>query len=182
MSAHYCRMAPGHPVHASYHDREYGFPCAEERILFERLVLEITQAGLSWLTVLNKRDALRAAFAGWEVDRVAGFGESDMERLLAEPGIVRNRMKLGAAIDNARRIKTLREENRSFHDWLEAHHPRSLEEWTVLFRKTFRFMGRTIVEEFLLSLGYLEGAHEPFCPVYPRILALSPPWTRGMRS
>lgn len=181
MSAAYCRLAPGHPVHAPYHDREYGFPAKDERVLFERLVLEIIQAGLSWLTVLNKRAALAAAFADWDVDRVAGFGPAALERLLADRGIVRNRRKLEAAIENARRIRTLREENGSFHGWLEAHHPRSLEAWTLLFRRNFRFMGQTIVEEFLLSLGYLEGAHERDCPVYPRILACAPPWTRGLR-
>ncbi len=181
MSAAYCRLAPGHPVHAFYHDSEYGFPSADERVLFERLVLEITQAGLSWLTVLNKRAALSAAFADWDVDRVAAFGASDMERLLAERAIVRNRLKLQAAIENARRIQALRKEKGSFHGWLEGCHPRSLEEWTLLFRKTFRFTGKTIVEEFLLSLGYLEGAHEPECPVYARILVLSPPWARVMQ-
>jgi DNA-3-methyladenine glycosylase I len=180
VSAAYCRLAPGHPVHASYHDSEYGFPSEDEAVLFERLVLEINQAGLSWLTVLNKRAALSAAFADWDVDRVAAFGPAELERLLAEPGIVRNRLKLEAAIENARRIKRLREERGSFHLWLEAHHPRPLDSWTELFRKTFRFTGGKIVEEFLVSLGYLEGAHVPDCPAYPRILALSPPWARAM--
>ncbi len=182
MSEAYCRLAPGHSVHASYHEREYGFPSAEESVLFERLVLEITQAGLSWLTVLKKRAALRAAFADWDVDHVAAFGAEELERLLADRAIVRNRLKLAAAIENARRIKALRKERGSFYLWLEAHHPRSLEAWTVLFRKTFLFTGKTIAEEFLLSLGYLEGAHEPFCPVYARILALSPPWLKARPS
>jgi DNA-3-methyladenine glycosylase I len=178
VSAAYCRAAPPHPLHGPYHDREYGFPADDESVLFERLVLEINQAGLSWLTVLQKRAAFRAAFANYEVDAVAAFDDSDVARLLADPGIVRNRLKVSAVIDNARIIQQLRLSHGSFHGWLEAHHPRPLEEWTRLFRKTFRFTGGLIVGEFLMSLGYLPGAHEPDCPAYTRILQLSPPWSR----
>ncbi|MGA8379854.1 MAG: DNA-3-methyladenine glycosylase I [Stellaceae bacterium] len=178
MSAAYCRMAPGHPQHGPYHDTEYGFPAADERVLFERLMLEINQAGLSWLTILNKRAAFRAAFADFEVDRVAAFGPPDIERLLADPGIVRNRLKIAAAIDNARSIQTLRQAHGSFARWLDLHHPRPVEEWTRLFRQTFRFTGGQIVAEFLMSLGYLQGAHMPDCPVSARIAELSPPWAR----
>jgi DNA-3-methyladenine glycosylase I len=179
VSTLYCRSAPGHPVHAPYHDCEYGFPSRDENVLFERLVLEINQAGLSWLTILNKRAALRTAFSGFEVDRVAGFEAGDIARLLADPGIVRNRQKIVAAIENARHIQALRRSHGSFAAWLDAHHPRSLEEWTRLFRKTFHFTGTKVVEEFLLSLGYLPGAHDEDCPVFTRILALSPPWARA---
>ena len=180
MSAAYCRIVPGHPLHGPYHEDEYGFPAADEAMLFERLVLEINQAGLSWQTILQKRAAFRAAFAGYEVDRVAGFAEPEVARLLANPGIVRNRLKIAAVIDNARRIQQLRASHGSFHAWLEAHHPRPAAEWTQLFRQTFRFTGGLIVGEFLMSLGYLAGAHEPDCPVYPRILALAPPWSRAV--
>jgi DNA-3-methyladenine glycosylase I len=176
VSAAYCRAAPAHPVHGPYHDLEYGYPARDERVLFERLMLEINQAGLSWLTILNKRTAFRAAFADFEVDRVAGFGPDDVSRLLADPGIVRNRLKIEAAIDNARRIQVLRQSHHSFALWLDAHHPRPVDEWTKLFRKTFRFTGGQIVNEFLMSLGYLAGAHAPDCPVYARITVLSPPW------
>lgn len=178
MSAAYCLAAPGHPLHGPYHDREYGFPSDDESVLFERLTLEINQAGLSWLTVLQKRPAFRAAFAGFEIDRVAGFGDDDVGRLLADAGIVRNRQKIAAVIANARRIQELRQSHGSFHEWLEAHHPRPIEEWTRLFRQTFRFTGGLIVGEFLMSLGYLPGAHEPSCPVYSRVLELAPPWAR----
>jgi DNA-3-methyladenine glycosylase I len=179
VSAAYCRAAPGHPVHAAYHDLEYGFPEREERLLFERLMLEINQAGLSWLTILNKRKAFRAAFADFEVDQVAAFGADDIARLLADPGIVRNRLKIEAAIENACRIRALRRSHGSFALWLDAHHPRSANDWTKLFRKTFRFTGGQIVGEFLISLGYLPGAHVPDCPVYGRIAALSPAWARA---
>jgi DNA-3-methyladenine glycosylase I len=178
MSAAYCLAAPGHTWHGPYHDTEYGFPSDEESVLFERLCLEINQAGLSWLTVLQKRAAFRAAFAGVEVDRVAAFGEADVARLLGDAGIVRNRQKIAAVIANAQTIQELRRTHGSFDGWLAAHHPLPRDEWTRLFRRTFRFTGGLIVQEFLMSLGYLPGAHEPDCPVYPRVLALAPPWSR----
>jgi DNA-3-methyladenine glycosylase I len=181
MSAAYCLAAPLHPLHGPYHDREYGFPAADESVLFERLTLEINQAGLSWLTVLRKRAALRAAFADFAVDRVAAFDDADVARLLGDAGIVRNRQKIAAVIANARRIQELRRSHGSFHGWLEAHHPRPPGEWTRLFRQSFRFTGGLIVGEFLMSLGYLPGAHVPECPVYPAILALAPPWARTER-
>jgi DNA-3-methyladenine glycosylase I len=179
LSAAYCRLAPGHPVHGVYHDAEYGFPTIDEKVLFERLILEINQAGLSWATILRKRAAFRAAFADFDVDRVAAFAPTDTERLLADSGIIRNRLKIEATIENARRIKGLRQSHGSFAGWLDAHHPRSPEEWTRLFRRTFRFTGGQIVNEFLMSIGYLPGAHAPDCPVFARILEFSPPWARG---
>jgi len=181
MSAAYCLAAPNHPLHGPYHDLEYGFPAADEAVLFERLVLEINQAGLSWLTILQKRAAFRAAFADFAVDPVAGFGEADTLRLLGDSSIVRNRQKIAAVIANARRIQELRGLHGSFHHWLEAHHPLPPGEWTRLFRQNFRFTGGLIVGEFLMSLGYLPGAHQPDCPVYARILALAPPWARSAR-
>ena len=114
MSAAYCRFAPGDPVHGLYHDTEYGFPTEDEGVLFERLMLEINQAGLSWATILKKRAAFRAAFADFAVDRVAAFGAAEIERLLADPGIIRNRLKIEAAIENARRIQALRRSHGSF--------------------------------------------------------------------
>lgn len=148
-------------------------------MLFERLILEINQAGLSWLTILNKRPAFRAAFADFEVDRIAAFGPADVDRLLADPGIVRNRLKVMAAIENAQRVQELRQSHGSFAHWLDRHHPRPIEDWTRLFRKTFRFTGGQIVNEFLMSLGYLPGAHDPDCPAFARIAELSPPWARA---
>src|SRR5438045_8668307 len=138
VSAAYCRLAPGHPWHGPYHESEYGFPAEDEAVLFERLVLEINQAGLSWLTVLQKRAAFRAAFAGYEVDRVAGFGDADVARLLTDAGIVRNRLKVAAIIDNAPLTQQLQQSHGSFPAWLEAHPRLSLDEWTGLFRRLFR--------------------------------------------
>jgi DNA-3-methyladenine glycosylase I len=178
LSAAYCLAAPGNALHGPYHNSEYGFPASDEAVLFERLILEINQAGLSWATILRKRPAFRAAFAGFDVDKVAAFGAADFERLMNDPGIIRNRLKIAATIDNARRIQELRRSHGSFAAWLDAHQPRPREEWVKLFKKTFRFTGGEIVNEFLMSLGYLPGAHEPDCPVYPRIVALAPPWAK----
>jgi DNA-3-methyladenine glycosylase I len=172
----YCEIAPGDPWHGPYHNDEYGFPTRDDAVLFERLVLEMNQAGLSWLTVLKKRAAFRAAFAGFDPALVATFGPDDRERLLADAGIIRNRAKVDAAIANAQTVERLRAEYGSFAGWLDAHHPRSKEEWVRLFKSTFRFTGPEIVNEFLVSTGYLPGAHDATCPVGLRIAAMKPPW------
>ena len=172
----YCDIAPGHPLHGPYHDHEYGFPQREEAVLFERLLLEINQAGLSWETMLRKRDGFRAAYSGFEVDRVARYGERDRARLLADPGIIRNRLKVEAAIHNARIIQQLRDTHGGFAAWLDAHHPLPKAEWVKLFKKTFRFTGGEITGEFLMSLGYLPGAHRQDCPAYRRAAKQRPPW------
>jgi DNA-3-methyladenine glycosylase I len=177
MSETYCAAAPGHPFHGPYHDSEYGFPSRDDSVLFERLVLEINQAGLSWLTILKKREAFTAAFAGWDIDRIAGFGADDVARLLGDAAIIRNRLKVDAAITNAGRLIDLRRTHGSFAAWLDEHHPLSKDEWVKLFRRTFAFTGGEIVGEFLMSLGYLPGAHVPSCPVYRKVLALRPPWS-----
>ena len=172
----YCDIAPGHPLHGPYHDHEYGFPQREEAVLFERLLLEINQAGLSWETMLRKRDGFRAASSGFDVDRVARYGERDRARLLADPGIIRNRLKVEAAIHNAQVIQQLRDTHGGFAAWLDAHHPLPKAEWVKLFKKTFRFTGGEITGEFLMSLGYLPGAHRQDCPAYRRAAKQRPPW------
>ena len=174
----YCAVARDHPVHGPYHDREYGFPLRRDDALFERLALEIHQAGLSWLTILKKRDNFRTAFDRFDVDRVAAYRQRERSRLLRDAGIVRNHLKIDAVIENARRIIALRESHGSFGAWLDSQHPRSKAEWVKLFKKTFRFTGGEITGEFLLSTGYLPGAHVPACPVYDRIARLKPPWMR----
>ena len=177
----YCDIAPGHPFHGPYHDREYGFPVRDDDRLFERLVLEINQAGLSWLTILKKREAFTAAFDRFEIERVAAYDDTARSRLLADAGIIRNRFKVDAAIENARRIQALQASHGSFFAWLNAHHPRSHAEWVTLFKAHFKFTGGEICREFLLSTGYLEGAHRPDCPVYAEILKQEPPWLRASR-
>jgi DNA-3-methyladenine glycosylase I len=176
MAQTYCDAAPGHEWHGPYHDGEYGFPLESDAELFERLVLEINQAGLSWLTILKKREAFRRAYGGFDPEVVAYYGKADHKRLLADAGIIRNRLKVDAAIANAQRILELRKTHGSFAGWLAAHHPRAKDEWVKLFKKTFRFTGGEIVGEFLMSIGYLPGAHIPSCPVYSRILEQHPAW------
>jgi DNA-3-methyladenine glycosylase I len=177
----YCTIAPGHLHHGPYHDREYGFPISDDAALFERLVLEINQAGLSWLTILTKRENFRRAFDHFDLDTVAAYGSNERERLLADAGIIRNRLKVDAAIENARRLIEIRGSHGSFAAWLDAHHPLDKPEWVKLFKQTFAFTGGEITGEFLLSTGYLPGAHDETCPVYRKIARLKPPWMRGAR-
>lgn len=174
----YCDYAAGDPLHGPYHDDEYGFPITGEAELFERLVLEINQAGLSWGTILKKRDGFRAAYDGFCVDKVAGYGEADRERLLNDPGIIRNRLKVDAAIHNANVILTFRDSHGGFAQWLAAHHPMTKLEWVKLFKKTFRFTGGEITGEFLMSIGYLPGTHRIDCPVFEKISLIGPPWMK----
>ncbi len=175
----YCDFAPGHPVHESYHATEYGFPQREEAVLFERLCLEIMQAGLSWEIVLKRRPGMGRAFLGWDVDTIAAMDDAEKARLLADPAIIRNRLKVDAIIHNAGIVRRLRGSHGGFAAWLDANHPRDKAAWIKLFKGTFRFTGGEIVGEFLMSLGYLPGAHAQNCPVAERIARLSPPWMRA---
>ncbi|AZR30392.1 DNA-3-methyladenine glycosylase I [Xanthomonas vasicola] len=175
----YCSIAPGHPVHGHYHDHEYGFPQRDERELFERLVLEINQAGLSWETILRKRVNFQQAYDGFDVDTVAAYGDADIARLMGDAGIIRNRLKVLAAIHNAQVTQSLRATHGSFAQWLDAHHPLDKPAWIKLFKKTFRFTGGEITGEFLMSLGYLPGAHHADCPVFAQIQPLAPPWIQA---
>ena len=172
----YCEVSVGHPFHAPYHDQEYGFPLDDDNLLFERLVLEINQAGLSWLTILKKKSAFQKAFRHFDVKKVAHFKEKDRQRLLNDASIIRNRLKIDAAIANANTILTLQKDFGSFHQWLQLHHSLSKDEWVKLFKNTFRFTGGEITGEFLMSTGYLPGAHHVDCPVYKKIEKLNPPW------
>jgi DNA-3-methyladenine glycosylase I len=174
----YCNTHPEDTFNREYHDTQYGMPIVEDNLLFERLILEINQAGLSWITILKKAGNFRQAYDSFELEKVAAYGEADRARLLADPSIIRNRLKINAAIENARRILVLRGKYGSFKAWLDAHHPISKEEWTKLFRKTFLFTGGEIVGEFLMSTGYLPGAHSPDCPIYAKMVAQSPAWMR----
>jgi len=177
----YCQYLREHPeetLHLAYHDREYDFPLESDGALLERLALEINQAGLSWTLILKRAPEFQRAFEGFDVDRVAAYGEADIDRLLADAGIIRNRLKVRAVIEDARRIQGLRGEFGSFLGWLDAHHPLRLDEWAKLFKKTFVFTGGEIVREFLTSTGYLPGAHDPDCPVYAEIARLRPAWMR----
>ena len=158
-------------LHKEYHDNHYGFPIEKDDELFERLMFEINQAGLNWILILKKQDSFRKAFENFNIDKVADYGEKEFQRLMSDPGIIRNRLKINAAIENAKVVRKIRNETGSFRLWLDLHSEKinSLEEWTKLFKKTFKFTGGEIVNEFLMSTGYLPGAHSLECPVYERI-------------
>jgi DNA-3-methyladenine glycosylase I len=179
----YCDYVNGHPedtLNKTYHDTQYGFPLEKDNLLFERLILEINQAGLSWITILKKADNFRKAYHGFQIEIVAKYDEEDRARLLADAGIIRNRLKVNAAIVNAQKILELRREYGSFKGWLDVQANRLLtkDEWIKLFKKTFVFTGGEIVNEFLLSTGYLPGAHEKDCPIYKKVASLRPAWMR----
>lgn len=165
-------------LHKNYHDNHYGFPIHNDDELFGRLIMEINQAGLSWETILKKENSFRKAYDKFSIKKVAAYTEKDRERLLNDTGIIRNRLKVNAAIENAKTILELQKEFGSFEKWLEHHHPKTKEEWVKLFKKTFRFTGGEIVNEFLMSIGYLKGAHSENCTVHKKILAAKPMWTK----
>ncbi len=180
MATSYCdyvATAGKDSVHKMYHDTEYGFPIEDDNRLFERLILEINQAGLSWETILKKKDNFFKAFDGFEIAKVSKYNEKKIEKLLNDPGIIRNRLKIDATISNAKKIQEIQKEFGSFKNWLDKNHPRSREEWTKLFKQTFRFTGGEIVNEFLVSTGYLPGAHVETCAVYKKILKQIPKWS-----
>lgn len=165
-------------LHKNYHDNHYGYPIHDDNALFGRLILEINQAGLSWETILRKESFFIKAYGNFKVDKIAGYTEKDRERLMNDPGIIRNRLKINAAIENARTILALQKEFGSFENWLSHHHPKTKEEWVRIFKKTFKFTGGEIVNEFLMSIGYLPGAHTKDCPVYNKILKKKPMWMK----
>lgn len=160
-------MPPGEKreLHQRYHDTRYGFPAEDDDELFGRLLMEINQAGLSWETVLRKEAGLRRAYADFDVVQVASFAEADRQRLLADPAIIRNKLKIDAAIVNAQAILRIQKEYGSFHAWIQHHDPRSKDAWVDLFKKHFKFVGGEIVGEFLMSIGILPGAHDADCPI-----------------
>ncbi|MBM3416709.1 MAG: DNA-3-methyladenine glycosylase I [Bacteroidetes bacterium] len=181
MATTYCGFVLGKgkgTVHQHYHDNEYGFPIDEDNLLFARLVLEINQAGLSWETILKKKEHFFKAFDGFEIKKVARYTENKKNKLLKDAGIIRNRLKIDAAIHNAQCILEIQKEYGSFKKWLDELHPKTKEEWVKIFKKTFRFTGGEIVNEFLMSTGYLPGAHTETCPVFKKIIKHKPAWLK----
>lgn len=163
-------------VHKIYHNKFYGFPLYDDNELFGRLILEINQAGLSWNTILKKEDKFRSAYNNYEISKIAFYDENDFERLMNDAGIIRNKLKINAVIYNANVILNIQKEFGSFKNWLDQNHPLTKENWVKLFKKHFKFVGGEIVNEFLMSTGYLKGAHKEECPVYKEILLQNPAW------
>jgi DNA-3-methyladenine glycosylase I len=163
-------------LHKKYHDEAYGFPIHNDDELFCRLILEINQAGLSWETILKKEKSFRKAYSNFSLKKVAAYTAKDRQRLMKDAGVIRNRLKINAAIENAKAILKIQKEHGSFEKWLSANHPKSKDEWVKLFKATFKFTGGEIVNEFLMSIGILPGAHSEKCAVYKKTLKAKPKW------
>lgn len=184
----WCRATP---EYQTYHDREWGFPVTEDRRLFEKICLEGFQSGLSWLTILRKRENFRAAFANFEIAAVAAFGEADVARLLQDPGIVRHRGKIESTLNNARRAVKLVEEKGSLRDYFWSFEPRSgsrppridaaalagltqsAESVAMskdLKKRGFSFVGPTTAYAFMQAMG-LVNDHLEDCHSRPAALA-----------
>ncbi|TNE71296.1 MAG: DNA-3-methyladenine glycosylase I [Bacteroidetes bacterium] len=172
----YCKDPNAHEVHRVYHDNHYGFPILDDNELFGRLILEINQAGLSWETILKKESGFRNAYADFNIHKIANFGAAERERLLSDPSIIRNRLKIDAVIHNANVILEIQKKSGTFKSWLDSFGGMNREEWTKIFKKNFKFVGGEIVNEFLMSTGYLKGAHEEECEVMQRIRLTEPKW------
>lgn len=163
-------------VNKEYHDNEYGFPIHDDNELLGRLILEINQAGLSWTTILNKKDNFRKAYSNFDITTIAAYDEVQKARLLSDVGIIRNKLKVNAAIHNAQIIQGLQNEFGSFKAWLDHQFPKPLQAWVQVFKKHFKFTGGEITNEFLMSTGYIKGAHSNDCPIFDKILKLMPKW------
>ena len=174
MTGKRCSWAGDDALLIEYHDNEWGVPLETDDELFERMTLEIFQAGLSWRLILKKRDALKKAFNGFSIERVASFTARDVARLLKDESIIRNRLKIESTVENARRLEKMAGEDESFADFISTL-TGGLDEMSKEFKKRFRFMGPKIVESFLLSIGRLDGAHEPGCAMAPRSRRKSSP-------
>ena len=158
---------PDDNIHRVYHDTQYGFKIDSDNELFGRLILEINQAGLSWTTILNKQDNFRTAFSNFDIKKIADYDKPDISRLLANSGIVRNKLKINAVIFNARKIVELQKKYGSFKSWLKIKNDSNLNlnNWVTLFKENFKFTGNEITKEFLTSTGYIKGAHIETCPI-----------------
>ena len=162
----FCANLPEENVHKRYHDYHYGFRITDDYELFGRLIMEINQAGLSWETILKKENHFRAAFSNFNYHEIAEYDNKKIEELLQNPGIIRNKLKINAVIYNAQQIIELNKEFGSFLAWIDAQNAKTRDEWVKIFKKNFKFVGGEIVNEFLMSIGTLEGAHIETCTIY----------------
>lgn len=156
-------------LHQQYHDFHYGFPIVDDNELFGRLLLEINQAGLSWEIILKKEANFRKAYDEFSIEKIATYTDTDVERLINNAGIVRNRLKIHAAIENAKTALLIQQQYGSLLVWLQLHYPLEKKEWVKLFKRTFKFTGGEIVSEFLMSIGLLPGAHDLDCPIHEEV-------------
>lgn len=156
-----------------YHDNHYGVPIKDDDELFGRLVMEINQAGLSWRMILMKEKGFRKAYSSFSIAKVANYKEKDIARLLEDSSIVRNRLKINAAIYNAQAIVKLQKEFGSFRKWLDVQAKELKHDkfaWVKEFKKHFKFVGGEIVGEFLMSINLLPGSHDKKCKRYRNVI------------
>ena len=153
-----------------YHDTKYGFPVKNDNELFGRLILEINQAGLSWTTILNKQKSIKKAYNNFNIEKIARYKESDINRLLKNTGVIRNRLKIKAIIYNANQVLNIKKTHKTFKNWLDTHRPLTHKKGVALFKIHFKFTGIEITNEFLLSTGYLKIPHKKICPIYKKLL------------
>ena len=177
----FCQGLPSENHHVIYHDTLYGFPLYSDNELFGRLILEIFQAGLSWEIILKKANNFQLAFDNFDVSKVARYSESEIEILLQNAGIIRNRLKILSVIHNAKAIVDIQKEYGSFEKWLDLNLGKTKEEWVKVFKKHFKFVGGEIVNEFLMSTSYLKGAHNEKCRIFIEIQKLEPKWINSHR-
>ena len=162
--------------HKYYHDNIYGFPAKTEKELFGRLVLEINQAGLSWDIILKKEKGIKNAYRDYSFFKIAEFNNNDIQRILNDNEVIRMKRKIEAIIYNAKKIVSITEKHNSFKRFLDMHHPLPLSGWLSVLKNEFKFVGKEICREFLISAGYLKGAHEKSCPIYKKVIKENPMW------
>ena len=172
----YVKTLENENLHKIYHDTQYGFPILSDNELFGRLILEINQAGLSWTTILKKQVNIKKAFSNFNIKQIANYGEKEINILLNNPGIIRNKLKINAVIFNANRILEIQKNHDSFSNWLDKNLTSEIDLWVKLFKQNFKFTGGEITKEFLFSTGYLKGAHIETCPIYKKLNNLNPKW------
>ena len=163
---HYVSKLKVNDPHRIYHDNFYGKEVHDDDELFGRLILEINQAGLSWTTILHKQDNIKKAYSNFNIKKVSMYSNDDIESLLSNAGIIRNRLKINAIIFNANKIIKIQKDFGSFYLWLKKFKGRSIEDWVKIFKKNFKFTGPEITREFLMSTAFVKGAHIKSCPCY----------------
>lgn len=159
----YCNQLPDDHLHRRHHDTIYGIAIHDDNALYGRLLLEINQAGLCWDTILKKEDHFFQAYSQFQIKKISQYADADIERLLSDPGIIRNKLKIHAAILNATKVLDIQKSHGSFFNWIRDQDCEDMKAWVKLFRSHFKFVGGEIVHEFLMTIGRIEGSHHPDC-------------------
>jgi DNA-3-methyladenine glycosylase I len=181
MTAAYCKHCltlSDDNIHKIHHDTEYGMPILDDNELFGRLLLEINQAGLSWDTILKKEDNFRLAYSEFDITKIANYSEKDFDRLMLDAGIIRNRLKINAAIYNANRVLEIQLEFGSFFNWIKVQEVTEISDWVKVFKKNFKFVGGEIVNEFLMTIGRYNLAHSENCNRYEEYMEKKKVWDK----